>query len=101
MVLITTLPFIEAGETINEGQQFIVEGKGFNAWPNEIVLSRGENYALNNELPSAALMRLVSKTNTQLVFEQTTTYTYVSAHLWNTFASPFDLPRTLLSYVSE
>lgn len=95
-----TLPIIRANETVEAGTQFIIRGRNFNAWPNEIVLTYSEDHIYESTLPQQSLMRLVSKTNSRLVFEQTVTFTYTFEHIWSIFGSPFNLPRTLLEYVT-
>lgn len=96
----TTLPIIPAYAQVTAGQQFSIRGRGFDIWPTEIVLG----YSLNN-LPTttdgADMMKMVSKTNTELIFEATVTHSYAYAHTWNVFASPLLPPRSVLSYVEE
>ena len=64
----TTLPVVKVGETLVEGQRFTIKGKRFDRWPEE------------------------------LVFEYTVTQTFQVGHVFNIFATPFDVPRAILEY---
>ena len=97
----TTLPTIQAG-SLSVGQQYSIKGRNFNLWPDELVLSyRSDNFALNVALPAFQLMKLVSKSNTELVFEVTMNHDYTAVQKWNVFATPFGVPRTFLDYTTE
>lgn len=45
-------------------------------------------------------MKIVSKSNTELVFETLTDRTYSSNHTWTFFGSPFATPRDILPYIT-
>ena len=95
----TTLPKTNEGESIAVGQRFEIKGLGFNRWPDEIVLGYNQTSVVNDDISGFTLLRLVNKTNTTLVFEAVISNTYYTPHEWNSFATPFEKPRGLLSYV--
>lgn len=98
----TTLPIIPMHGTITAGQRFTVEGLHFDSWPNELVLGFSEDAIMNEKLvDSQRLMRLVSKSNTSLVFEAQVTFSYGVEHIWQYIGTPYATPRALLSYVEE
>ena len=94
----TTLPVVEVGETLVEGQRFTIKGKRFDRWPEELVLCYQENTAQNQPIPDFHLMKLVSRTDKELVFEYTATQTFQVSHVFNIFATPFGVPRAILEY---
>lgn len=94
----TTLPVVGVGETLVEGQRFTVKGKRFDRWPEELVLSYQEATALNTPMPDFHLMKLVSRTDEELVFEYTAKQTFQVGHVFNIFATPFEVPRAALPY---
>lgn len=94
----TTLPRCAAGDRFEEGDRFIVKGNNFDVWPGEIVLSSSDNLVISQPLPQGVIMRLVERTKTELVFEQTIGVTYGIEHVWQYFAAPYDPPRSLLVY---
>lgn len=93
----TTLPSFEAGATIEAGQHFIVRGRHFELWPEQIVLGYDSTGLLTEEV-AVKMFRLVSKTPTELDFVAQATNLYGGAHEWKYFASPFAAPRALLEY---
>lgn len=95
----TTLPHVSKNVTVIAGQRFRVVGRGFDLWPSEIVLGYNEDAVINDTLPTYRLMRLVSKNDTELIFEATATQEYTIEHTWTYFAGGDDVPRTLLQYV--
>lgn len=98
MVDRTTLPDLPTNTHMTVGQQFTVQGSNFNYWPSEIVLGFGESNVQVLPLPHQNLMKLVSKSDTQLVFEVQVDFLFTTAHVWQYFGSPFGEPRTLLTY---
>lgn len=77
-----------------------MRGNAFDYWPSEIVLGYSDNNVINAAEISQDVMRLVARTNTELTFEVTTEYTFVSAHTWSVFGSPNTPPRTILAYTT-
>lgn len=98
MIDATTLPTIQANEQIVAGRRFIVVGEGFDRWPDEIVLGYDEDRVLEGELPSYQLLRLVSKTDTELVFEAMETHRFGVEHIFVYFGAGFEVPRSILQY---
>ena len=97
----TTLPVIPSQGTITAGQQFTVIGTNFDAWPSELVLGYSSDTIMSEELANSyRLMKLVSKSNTELVFEAQATFGYGTEHLWKYIGTPFAMPRVLLDYTS-
>lgn len=94
----TTLPLLPAGAPTTVGQQFTIRGTKFDLWPDDIVLGFEENYVRNTELPSDRLMKLVSKTDSELIFEVVERGSFQSEHLWSYFGAGLDTPRELLKY---
>lgn len=94
----TTLPNMPAETSVTVGQQFVVRGRNFRYWPSEIVLGHNNGSVQGTVMPNSNIMKLVSRTDTELVFEATVDYTYPTAHLWDVFGSPFDAPREILQY---
>lgn len=98
MVDLTTLPRVETGNTVPLGQRFIVKGDNFDKWPNELVLGYKGEDVLSERFPSYAILKLISKSNTELTFESVREHEFSTAHVFNVFGSPFDTPRTILDY---
>ena len=98
MVDRTTLPVVSANEPLVVGQQFTIRGQHFGMWPSEIVLSFDEANVLTDQVPYFRLMRLVSKTETEMVFEVTQSHVFNSPHLWELFATGIEPPRVALTY---
>ena len=96
----TTLPIVEEGETLVEGQRFTIKGKRFDRWPEELVLSFVRQSALETPMPDYHLMKLVSRTDEELVFECTATQKFSSSRVFNIFVTPFGVPRKILEYNS-
>lgn len=96
----TTLPRIEANVPLIAGDTYVIRGKYFNKWPDEIVLAYDSSARLNATLPDFRLMKLVSKTDEEMVFEVQVEYTYPSDHEWRYFGTPNGLPRTALTFTS-
>lgn len=92
-----TLPLTQANEEIPAGRRFEVLGQNFNLWPDEIVLGY-YNVVVTSQPLTGALLKLVEKTNTRLVFEAVESRVISSVHQWNVFGSPFEPERSLLSY---
>lgn len=97
MVDRTTLPSLKAGESTEIGQRFVVRGYRFDLLPDELVLSYLENFALEQQT-SYAILFLVEKTDTQLVFECQFGHTFQGGIVFRYLASPFDIPRSLVEY---
>lgn len=94
----TTLPKFQAGTQTRQGDRFIVKGRNFDLWPSEIVLTWNDEFVVEGVLPSPTIFRLVERTDTELIFEVTEPYFYNNPHEWVYFATPFSVPRSLLSY---
>ena len=94
----TTLPVVEQGQALTEGQRFSIKGTDFEKWPDEIVLGYSESRVLNEDIGNPYLMKLVSKTDSELVFEVIEGFTFNTMHTWNIFATPFERPRVILAY---
>lgn len=94
----TTLPRVEVGDSIVEGQEFVVSGRRFDTWPEEVILSYDDTVAQGTAMPTNAIFRLKSRTDTQLVFEATAAATFSTAHEYKYFASPFAPVREILEY---
>lgn len=93
----TTLPRIPANEQFGVGQQFVVRGFNFEMLPDDLVLGMDRDIVLQAQT-SKGLMRLVSKTASELIFtpEYTDSFSYVTN--WNILGSPYLPPRQVLSY---
>lgn len=94
----TTLPFVPANTTLTVGQRFTVVGSGFQAWPDELVLSYRDAVAQTEPMPSYNLMRLVSKTDTELVFDVLVEHEFAADHEWSSFCAGLNPPREMLAY---
>lgn len=75
-----------------------MKGRDFDIWPNEIVLASNQTPIQNVESPSFYLMKLVNKTNDELVFEVQVGNTFEENRYWHFFGTPYNMPRTLLEY---
>lgn len=95
----TTLPKQNAGERWEAGRRFTIRGQKFDRWPSEVVLSIREQIVLTEVLPSFQLLKLVEKTDNEMVFEATASWTYGTAHVWSVFATPYEVPRQVLNYM--
>lgn len=92
---------MSAGETISEGQLFVIRGLGFLSWPTEIIAAYTEDRAINYaafDPSNQSVFTLESKTNSVLVMRANYTYTYTDSHTWAYFATPYETPRTILGY---
>lgn len=98
MVDLTTLPVIESGVQITAGQRFTIRGQGFGAWPQGLVLGFSEDYVRTRAFGGFLMMRAVSKTDEEIVFEAVTTHTYGAVTTWQFIGTPEDAPRAILSY---
>lgn len=96
-----TLPDLPEHTSLTVGQQFVVRGLGFDRWPSEIVLSLSDYFAENGSETGINVMKLVSKTNVEMVFEVSAAHEFAEAHIWSYFASPYAAPRSLLVYDVE
>lgn len=94
-----TLPVVEVGDTISEGDTFTVRGENFSLWPDDIVLAYNARDVYDDDFPSFHLMKLSSKTDDSLVFEATETQTFSFGHVFNVFGTPTDRPREVLEYM--
>lgn len=65
------------------------------------MLSLSSSFATGGDITGINIMKLVSKTENELVFEVAATHSYGAAHIWEYFGAPFELPRTLLEYTEE
>lgn len=86
------------GDDWHAGMRFTITGRGFNNWPNDIVLSYNQDYVENDDVPNLHLIRLVSKADTRLVFEVEVDHVWTIARVWRYFASPSERPREVLPY---
>lgn len=94
----TTLPVSRNGLTWTVGQRFTISGTGFDYWPSEIVLDDSVSHVENGVLGEGTLLKVVSKSNTELVFEVQADYSFTSSHVWQYFGTPFIGPREILEY---
>lgn len=96
----TTLPQTTAGEYIEKGRRFEVIGQNFDLWPEEIVLGYDATVVETSEI-TGYLLILVEKSNTKMVFEARRDMIIPTRpHQWSLFGSPFEQPRTFLTYES-
>lgn len=93
-----TLPKAEIGTELTVGQRFEILGRNFDLWPSEVVCGFSRERILDTSVVSVYNMRSVEKSDTRLVVEVTQGYTFTVAHTFEFFASPFNMPRELLTY---
>lgn len=87
----------ENGDSTVVGQRFTVRGYNFSLWPDELVNSYLEN-TIETVSRSYAMLKLVSKTDNEMVFEVTVAHNWTSLHVFDLFGTPSEPPRTLLEY---
>ena len=93
----TTLPVINTGESTAVGQRFTIQGANFNELPNELVISYLQSSVLSTQSGYAILV-LVEKSNTEMVFEVTASHTFTRQEVFRYIATPFAAPRALVEY---
>lgn len=93
----TTLPRIPANVQFEVGQQFVIRGINFDIWPNDLVLGISRDIVLQAQT-SKGLMRMVSKTATEIIFtpEYTDSFNYTTT--WDVIGNPYLPPRQVLTY---
>lgn len=98
MVDLATLPKVSPGDVIGTGQQFVITGYGFDAWPSDVVLGFSLSDIQSNALAGSNMLKLISKTNTEMLFEAVDGHTYSIVHEWTFFGDGFNPPREVLEY---
>lgn len=92
-----TLPRFDEGATLEAGRDFVIRGKNFDNWPNEIVLGSVESEVKDSNSLQDTMM-LHSRTSDSLTFRVRQTHTFSDARIWQFFGSPNTPPRTILEY---
>lgn len=94
----TTLPIIPAWTRIQAGTRFTIRGHNFGLWPDFIAMGYSSSGVISGTIPGADAIGLISRTETELVFEMGVTHSYPTVTEWTFFAAGKNAPRTLLEY---